>query len=73
MRILVVSDSHGDYNSLKKAIASQPTAEVIVHCGDGAKEVESLTTDFPEKKIIAVRGNCDWSIMLLPVQTVSVG
>ena len=45
MRILVVSDSHGDYNSLKKAIASQPTAEVIVHCGDGAKEVEALTQE----------------------------
>ncbi len=73
MRILVVSDSHGDYNSLKKAIAAQPTAEVIVHCGDGANEVESLEIDFPEKQLIAVRGNCDWSSMLPPTEIAQVG
>ena len=73
MRILVVSDSHGDYRSLKKAIAAQPTAEVIVHCGDGANEVESLEIDFPEKQLIAVRGNCDWSSMLPPTEIAQVG
>ena len=73
MRILVVSDSHGDYRSLKKAIAAQPSAEVIVHCGDGANEVESLKIDFPEKKLIAVRGNCDWSSMLPSTEVAQVG
>ncbi|MBQ2093095.1 MAG: metallophosphoesterase [Ruminococcus sp.] len=73
MRILVVSDSHGDYRSLKKAIAAQPTAEVIVHCGDGSNEVESLKIDFPEKQLIAVRGNCDWSSMLPPTEIAEVG
>lgn len=73
MRILVVSDSHGDYNNFKKAIASQPSAEVIVHCGDGAKEVEALKTEFSDKQIIAVRGNCDWSSMLPPEELVTVG
>ncbi len=73
MRILVVSDSHGDYRSLKKAIGAQPSAEVIVHCGDGANEVESLKIDFPEKQLIAVRGNCDWSSMLPPTEVAQVG
>ncbi len=73
MRILVVSDSHGDYNNLKKAIASQPSAEVIVHCGDGAKEIEELKTELTDKQIVAVRGNCDWSSMLPPVESVTVG
>ena len=72
MRILVVSDSHGDYNNLKKAIASQPNAEVIVHCGDGAREVEALKTEFTDKQIIAVRGNCDWSSKLPPIETVEI-
>ena len=35
MRILVLSDSHGDFFSMKKAIESQPTAEVVVFLGDG--------------------------------------
>lgn len=73
MRILVVSDSHGDYRSLKKAIAAQPSAEVIVHCGDGSNEVESLKIDFHEKQLIAVRGNCDWSSMLPPTEIAQVG
>ena len=37
MRILVVSDTHGDLYSLKRALDAQPTAEVIIHCGDGSE------------------------------------
>ena len=35
MRILVVSDTHGDLRSLIKAVDAQRKAEIIVHCGDG--------------------------------------
>ena len=30
MRILVVSDTHGDFNSLNLALAAQPNAEMII-------------------------------------------
>ena len=36
MRILVVSDTHGDLRSLIKAVDAQRKAEIIVHCGDAA-------------------------------------
>ena len=60
MRILVVSDTHRDSSSLRAAILSQPTAEVVIHLGDGAEEAEEMRTSFPEKMFLQVRGNCDW-------------
>lgn len=59
MRILVVSDTHGDFNTLRKVVNAHPEADIIVHCGDGSRDVDMLRTRFPEKRIINVRGNCD--------------
>ena len=42
MRILVVSDTHGDLRTLMKAVNAQPSAEIIVHCGDGDEQVQYL-------------------------------
>ena len=39
MRILVVSDTHGDLRSLIKAVDAQRKAEIIVHCGDGEEKL----------------------------------
>ena len=60
MRILVVSDSHGNDSSLRRAILAQPTAEVVIHLGDGEEELQRAKRSFPEKMFLAVRGNCDW-------------
>ena len=60
MRILVTSDTHGDYFSLRKAVLAQPTAEVIIHLGDGKDDTDQIKRDFPDKMLIRVRGNCDF-------------
>lgn len=73
MRILVVSDTHGDFYSLKHAVAAQPKAEAVIHCGDGAGQAELLPSLCPGKRIVAVRGNCDWSSQLPPTETVELG
>ena len=39
MRILVVSDSHGNDGNLRRAILAQPKAEVVIHLGDGEEEL----------------------------------
>ncbi|MGN0454095.1 MAG: metallophosphoesterase [Ruminococcus sp.] len=59
MRILVISDTHGDFYSLQKAVEMQRKAEVIIHCGDGEGQAEKLREYYPEKAVYAVRGNCD--------------
>ncbi|MBR1482841.1 MAG: metallophosphoesterase [Ruminococcus sp.] len=72
MRILVLSDTHGDFYSMMKAIDATADAEVIIHCGDGREQIETLIEKFPEKQIIAVRGNCDWGSRFPDVQTAEV-
>lgn len=64
MRILVVSDTHRDRASLFRAIMSQPTADVVIHLGDGADEAEEAKRDYPEKMFLLVRGNNDWGAAL---------
>ena len=64
MRILVVSDTHTDEFSLRKAILEQPKAEIVIHLGDGAAEAQQMKESFPDKMFLMVRGNCDWGSTL---------
>lgn len=72
MRILVVSDTHGDLRTLMKAINAQPSAEVIIHCGDGDEQVQYLKDTIKDKMIVGVRGNCDWCSSLPSKEILSV-
>ncbi|MBQ2473785.1 MAG: metallophosphoesterase [Ruminococcus sp.] len=73
MRILVVSDTHGDFYSLKRALDAQPTAEVIIHCGDGSEQYQYIKDVYLQKQVIGVRGNCDWSSTLPATEVTEVG
>ncbi len=59
MKILVMSDSHNDYETVLSVVGANLDADMILHCGDGAAEIEKLRHAFPDKKVIGVRGNCD--------------
>lgn len=72
MRILVVSDTHGDLRSLIRAVDSQPTAEVIIHCGDGDEQAQFLKDNYKDKMVVAVRGNCDWNSWFSGVETLRI-
>lgn len=60
MRILVISDSHGNLKNVESVIKAQPKAEVIIHCGDGNEQAQYIKDNYREKMVIAVKGNCDW-------------
>ncbi len=72
MRILVVSDTHKDEYSLRKAILEQTKAEVVIHLGDGADEAQKMKESFPEKMFVMVRGNCDWGSALPVIDEITV-
>ena len=57
MKILVVSDSHGNSFSLKRIIDHNLDADIIVHCGDCHEELDSIRMKNPNKKYYTVRGN----------------
>ena len=57
MRIVVLSDSHGNSFNIRRAMEQQPTAELFIFLGDGEWDFKHCPTDKP---CIMVKGNCDW-------------
>lgn len=62
MKILVLSDSHGDLTTLKKvADKYSVNADIIVHCGDGTRnDATFLQENYRNAMVVCVRGNCDF-------------
>ena len=72
MKILVFSDTHGDFTRMQKAIMSHSDAEVVIHCGDGERDVEYMRRSFPNKAFYNVCGNCDWGSSLEPTLEITL-
>ena len=59
MKMLVVSDTHNNYESLKKCIDINPNIEILIHLGDGENDICKAKNEYPNLEIIQVKGNCD--------------
>ncbi|MGF7186480.1 hypothetical protein GGQ84_002583 [Desulfitispora alkaliphila] len=58
-RILIVSDTHGELNRIKKHIeSSEKEIDFIIHAGDNWKDGLQLA-DYVGTEVAAVVGNCD--------------
>lgn len=64
MRILVLSDSHGNVSALRRAILAQNEARHIFFLGDCARDTEALFEEFPDRVFHTVCGNCDYASLL---------
>ena len=59
MKILVLSDSHGNVDNMARCVEMiQPRH--ILHLGDCIRDAEALQDLFPEIPLTCVPGNCDW-------------
>jgi uncharacterized protein len=58
LKIGVFSDSHGDINSVKRAVKLMGSVDLIVHLGDFCKDAENVSKEI-KREIISVKGNCD--------------
>ncbi len=72
MRIIVFSDSHGSTGCMQAALLDHPEADMIIHLGDGEKDLEKLRHLTEGKKIIQVCGNCDFYSFLPANEIVDV-
>lgn len=59
MRIIVFSDTHGNFSAMHKIFKRNGNADLFIFLGDGEKELEKLRVQYIDKKIINVSGNCD--------------
>lgn len=60
----MVSDSHGDAYALHSAVLQQPSAQVVIHLGDGERDMEQALSLCENRRVVSVRGNCDWGSLL---------
>lgn len=58
MKILIVSDSHGDTAALRAAIARE-NPDRVFHLGDMNRDAQRVAASFPALPMDAVLGNCD--------------
>ncbi len=62
MRILVLSDSHGNVENMARCVELvQPNA--ILHLGDCQRDAEALHRAYPAIPMQTVPGNCDWGAL----------
>jgi uncharacterized protein len=58
MRLLLISDSHGNVNRAFSAHTCSMPVDAVIHLGDGSADAEILR-DALEIPVINVSGNCD--------------
>ncbi|MBQ9199658.1 MAG: hypothetical protein IJ141_05715 [Lachnospiraceae bacterium] len=47
MKMVVISDSHGDIVTVRKIISMHKDANIFIHLGDGEKDIESICDEYP--------------------------
>ena len=71
-RILVLSDSHGDILSLRKAVEAEQPAHIL-HLGDHYADAQELSRLYPHIPLHGVRGNTDDPLWGQAKQSVWIG
>ena len=60
MKLLLLSDSHGDFYACQEALRQNRDADWVIHLGDGEEDLDRVNMIFLDKKIARVRGNCSY-------------
>lgn len=59
MKCIILSDSHGDLESVRSVLQKNRDAEVVFFLGDGLSDIFEVKKEFPTVAFFAVSGNCD--------------
>ena len=59
MKIVVLSDTHGNFNGFEHVILNNKDADLFLHLGDGAIEYFKIKEIHKNTPMIMVKGNCD--------------
>lgn len=59
MRILLVSDTHGNQTALLRAHEAAGSCEAVIHLGDGEQDALLLKAIDDQIQLFQVAGNCD--------------
>lgn len=59
-KILIVSDTHGDIETLEKVLRKEKKFNYLFHLGDHHNDIDDVDFDLTNVEIKKVRGNCDF-------------
>src|SRR5687768_15935908 len=68
MKILVISDTHGETDKAKEAIEKNRDIDLIIHLGDYFRDAQKLSDLFPEIPVEYIYGNSDFMIGDVPAE-----
>jgi len=60
MRITVISDTHGDFETLYRIVEQNKNSDQFIHLGDGENEFQDIQSAFYGLPFIFIKGNNDW-------------
>lgn len=60
MVITVISDTHGDFDTLYETVRQNEDSDLFIHLGDGEDEFRDVQSAFFNKAFIFIKGNNDW-------------
>ena len=74
MKVLLLSDTHGNLSGMQKALEKYGLdADYVVHCGDGTRgEAGWLRDNISNAEVVCVRGNCDFTSELKDVEFIDI-
>ncbi|HIT94931.1 MAG TPA: YfcE family phosphodiesterase [Candidatus Faecivivens stercoripullorum] len=73
-RIVVISDTHKDFFTLRKIVERhRQDTDLFLHLGDVEEDVRKIQALYPSLSIRSVRGNCDFGSKSKPVDIVELG
>lgn len=61
MRIVVFSDTHKNLRAMKEIFDRNTDVSVFIFLGDGEQELRQIKNLYPDKQILSVKGNCDFT------------
>lgn len=60
MKIVIISDTHGDNTAIDQVIKNEAPFDYLVHCGDSERTLDKYADPANPYTFLAVRGNCDF-------------
>lgn len=68
MKIIVISDTHGDIEKAEKVIKISKGIDLVIHLGDYFRDAQRLSDMFPEIPFEYIYGNSDFMIGDVPAE-----
>ena len=72
MKLLVLSDSHGQESSLEMVLRREQNCDMIVHLGDGVDDMNLLLRYTVGKPIWLTRGNNDFGLAIADSHVIKI-